>query len=340
MTNGTKQNWTLFHARLHRTLRQWQLLPKGQSVLVAVSGGQDSLCLLKLLWDLQPKWKWQVAIAHCDHRWSSDTGIADHVRQIAQGWDLPFYLKTANQLRETEAAAREWRYQALTEIAQARGFSILVTAHTKSDRAETLLYNLIRGAGTEGLQALTWQRPLTSNIQLVRPLLNFSRAETYQFCQQFQLPIWDDAANQNLNYARSRIRAHVIPYLQTHFNPQFETALAQTAEVLRAEVEYLEDTASQIFQQATTVTVPEGLNRTVVRSAPLALQRRVMRRFLQQILSSAPTFEQIEELTHLINAPNRSRTSSLPTGATDKKQRKLTSYAEVEGDWILVKNQE
>lgn len=319
-------SWTLLHARVHQTLRQRQLLKKDRRLLVAVSGGQDSLCLMKLLLDLQPKWNWQLAIAHCDHRWSTDTGIAEHVEKLARQWDIPFYLKTAEQIAETEAAAREWRYHALIEIAQEQGFEAIVTGHTLSDRAETLLYNLIRGAGADGLSALTWQRSLTPEIELIRPLLNVSRAETLEFCQKFQLPVWEDAANQNLNYARNRIRTDLLPYLQTHFNPRVETALAQTAELLRAEVEYLEASASQLLQQAMTGE-PIKLNRFCLRGAPLALQRRVMRQFLQQCLSQAPTFEQIEALTNLINAPNRTRTPPFPGGAV----------AEVQGDWIILR---
>jgi tRNA(Ile)-lysidine synthase len=330
--------------RLHRTLRQRQLLKRHRRILVAVSGGQDSLCLIKLLLDLQSKWDWQVAIAHCDHRWPSDVGIADHVEQIAHSWAIPFYLQTAVQVTQSEGAARQWRYAALTQIAQEHDYQKVVTGHTKGDRAETLLYNLMRGAGADGLQALTWQRSLAPGIQLVRPLLEVSRAETGQFCQNLDLPVWEDAYNQELKYARNRIRQQLVPYLQTHFNPQVEQALAQTAELLQAEVEYLQDAAHQLRQQAmmplsldqlsansrsgeTPVFV---LNRLVLRSAPLALQRRVMRQSLQDVLSSAPSFEQIEQLTSLISAPNRSRTSSLPGGA----------IAEVKGNWIIFQCEE
>ncbi|MBE9116624.1 tRNA lysidine(34) synthetase TilS [Lusitaniella coriacea LEGE 07157] len=319
------RDWTHLHTRLHQTCRQRQFLKKQQRLLIAVSGGQDSLCLLKLLLDLQPKWEWQLAIAHCDHNWSMDVGIADHVRHIAQNWDVPFYLKTAHHLKESEASARQWRYQALIEIAQERNFPIIVTGHTLSDRAETLLYNLIRGSGADGLQALTWQRPLTPNLQLIRPLLNISRPETLEFCQQFHLPIWEDAANQNLKYARNRIRTQVLPYLKTHFNPQVEAALARTAEILGSEVEYLEESARTLLAQAQIPNEP-SLNRILLRRAALALQRRVVRQFIQQTLSIAPSFEQIEAVTHLINAPNGSRTSTFPGGAV----------AEVRGDYICL----
>jgi tRNA(Ile)-lysidine synthase len=319
--------WTILHAQLHRTLRSRHLLPKHQRVLIAVSGGQDSLCLAKLLLDLQPKWGWQLAIAHGDHGWPQDAGMAAHVEAIARIWHLPFYLQTATSaIAQTEAAAREWRYQALIAIAQTYDYQIIVTGHTKSDRAETLLYNLIRGSGTDGLAALSWQRNLTENIQLVRPLLAVSRPETYQFCQKLNLPIWEDAYNQELKYARNRIRQELIPYLRDRFNPQVETALAQTAEILKTEVEYLEEVTRHWLKSSISCSESgiTRLNRTILRQAPLAIQRRVLRQFVRDTIAIVPNFEQIEQLTALIVAPNRDRTSSFPQGF----------YAEVTDNWI------
>ena len=330
--------WTPLHAKIHRTMRSRHLFERNQRLLIAVSGGQDSLCLIKLLLDLQSKWGWYLGIAHCDHRWRSDSQAnAHHVENLAKTWDISFYLETANEPINSEAAARDWRYQALSAIAQANNYQYIVTGHTASDRAETLLYNLIRGTGADGLQALTWQRSLTTGIMLVRPLLEITRLQTEQFCQEFKLPIWEDSTNQDLQYARNRIRQELIPYLQDNFNPQVESALAQTAELLQAEVEYLEKTVQQLREEAmergigdeedSLTFLPLRLNRRVLQNAPLALQRRVMRQVLQQILTNAPSFEHIEKLTALIIAPNRSQTDPFPGGA----------IAQVEGDWICLK---
>ncbi|MDR9402728.1 MAG: tRNA lysidine(34) synthetase TilS [Halothece sp. Uz-M2-17] len=321
--------WTDFHGRVHKTLRQRQLLPKEASVLIAVSGGQDSLCLLRLLSDLQEKWDWRLGVAHCDHRWSGDVGMADHVQKVVETYRLPFFRLTASTpVTETEASARSWRYQVLTECCEANHYFYLVTGHTGSDRAETLLYNLIRGSGTDGLQALTWQRPLTENIALVRPLLNFTRNETQQVCTQFNLPVWEDIANENLAYARNRIRQQILPQIKAHFNPQVEMALAQTAEVLQAETTYLQGLATDLFFKASADTTGSSVSRVPLQTAPLALQRRVMRLFWRQHFKTAPTFEQIEELTALINAPNKSRTSSFPGNI----------YAEVKENLIIWNN--
>ncbi|AFZ55995.1 tRNA lysidine(34) synthetase TilS [Anabaena cylindrica FACHB-243] len=331
--------WTLLHAQIHRTIRTRRLFERNQRLLVAVSGGQDSLCLIKLLLDLQPKWGWNLGIAHCDHRWREDSQAnADHVQNLAQSWNIPFYLETAINPVNSEATARSWRYQALTKIAQNYNYQYIVTGHTASDRAETLLYNLIRGTGADGLQALTWQRPLADNILLMRPLLEITRSQTEEFCQNFNLPIWEDSTNQNLKYARNRIRQELLPYLKENFNPQVESNLAQTAELLQAEVEYLEQAALNLREEAMEggkngemggnhLNHPLRLNRRVLQKAHLALQRRVMRQVLLEILPNAPNFEHIEKLTALITAPNRSQTDPFPGGA----------IAMVQDSWIFIK---
>jgi tRNA(Ile)-lysidine synthase len=317
--------WTPLHSQLHQCPIDRQLLPTGANILLAVSGGQDSLCLGQLLRDLQSRWQWQLAIAHCDHGWAQDIGIAERVAQVTARWMLPFHCETTANLPETEAAAREWRYQALLRIAQTTGSNYLVTAHTQTDRAETLLYNLVRGAGADGLCAMSWQRQLTPEISLIRPLLAVNRAQTGEFCREYLLPVWEDAYNQNLKYARNRLRLEIMPQLAADFNPQVESHLARTAELLRADVEYLESVAREWYQQALDERGVK-IDRLMLKSIALSLQRRVIRQFLAQALGKMPTFSQIENTILLINAPNRTRTSTFSHGLA----------AEVSGKWIVV----
>jgi tRNA(Ile)-lysidine synthase len=318
--------WTSLHSQLHQSLIDRQLLPIGANVLLGVSGGQDSLCLGQLLKDLQSRWKWQLAVAHCDHGWIQDVGIADRVEQVAAKWMLPFHCETTANLPETEAAAREWRYQALVRIATQTRSTYLVTAHTQTDRAETFLYNLVRGAGADGLCAMHWYRQLTPTIKLVRPLLEINRTQTGEFCREYQLPVWEDAYNHDLKYARNRLRKDIIPRLAADLNPQVESHLAHTAELLRADVEYLETLARECYQQAID---DQGvkLDRVILQSIPVSLQRRVIRQFLAQSLDKMPNFSQIEATIVLINAPNRTRTSTFSDGLA----------AEVYGKWIIVR---
>lgn len=325
--------WSDLHARLHRELRQRSLLPAHSSLWLAVSGGQDSVALLRLLLDLQPHWSWTLQVVHCDHGWRPDSGQnAAFVADLCQGWGVPCQVIQADQPRLKEAAARQWRYGVLGEVAAASGGRWIVTGHTASDRAETLLYNLIRGSGSDGLQALGWRRPLSPDqpqIQLVRPLLAFTRDQITAFCQGFSLPVWQDSTNQDLRYARNRLRLTVLPDLRHYFNPQVDRTLAQTAEVLRAEASLLEDLATDLYRRVVTLAPGEPgyqLHRPTLQTAPLALQRRVLRRVLGEAIAAPPNFDRIETLVNLIEAPHGSRSSSLPRGL----------QAWVAGDWLVL----
>jgi tRNA(Ile)-lysidine synthase len=311
--------WGEPQAKLHNTLRSRQLLPRSTRILIAVSGGQDSLTLAQLMIDLRSRWGWDLGIAHCNHRWRDDADAnALHVKTLSHQWGLDHWESIAPVPPEGEAAARQWRYAALTEIAQTHQYSHLLTGHTASDRAETLLYNLVRGSGTDGLAALTWQRSLGPNLQLIRPLLNWDRQETGQFCRERTLPIWLDSTNADLTYARNRLRLEVLPHLRQHFNPQTDHHLAQTAELLSADIDCLEALAKNAYNNA--FLGDRRLDRTRLQILPLALQRRVVRQFLQHHLPHAPNFQQIEKLLLLITAPNRTKSDPFPGGAIAQVQ--------------------
>jgi tRNA(Ile)-lysidine synthase len=325
--------WTALHAKVHHTLRQRQLLKKGQSIVLGFSGGQDSMCLLQLLRDLQPKWGWRLAIAHCDHRWPPDSvDNADYVANLAQQWNLEFYRFTAPEILKGEAEGRAWRYQVLTELAHQQGFSAVLTAHTASDRAETLLYNLVRGSGMDGLQALVWQRSLSEQVQLIRPLLETTRPQTETFCQQMQLPVWQDAMNEDLAYRRNQIRLTVLPLLRQHFNPQIDATLAKTAEILQAETAYLDHQAQDLLALALTLeptlettsnSILTALNQQILQQSPVALQRRALRHWLANSLHIQPNFDQIEKTVALIHGSNGDRTDPFIAGVIAEVRRPL-----------------
>ncbi|MCY7331932.1 MAG: tRNA lysidine(34) synthetase TilS [Pseudanabaena sp. CAN_BIN31] len=319
-------------AELNAVIRSHpDLLPQNTNLLIAVSGGQDSLCLAKLLLMQQEKYNWNLTIAHCDHQWRSDSSVnAEHVEKIAREWGINFCLRTAETPLTSEASARAWRYAMLVEMAKANNCAYVVTGHTRGDRVETLLYNLMRGSGADGLASLNWRRSLTDEINLVRPLLNVSRHETLGFCNENQIPIWEDSTNQNLDYKRNRLRLETIPYLQAHFNPQLETAIAQTSELLHDDVIYLENQASRFFEDEISVIWNDQapcLHRQRLQDQPLALQRRIVRQFLSRYLIHQVNFEDIERFLGLLTAQNRSQSSPF----------KGNISAFVEHPWIILK---
>jgi tRNA(Ile)-lysidine synthase len=324
--NPSKAPWTSFHAQVHQTLRDRKLLPSGAKILIAVSGGQDSVCLAQLLLDLQPLWAWDLSIVHCDHRWRSDSADnARHVRSMAQTWELPYHEVVAELDVSTEEKARNWRYESFTAIADSQNYSHIAIGHTATDRAETLIYNLARGSGAEGMQALGWSRLAHENscIQVIRPLLAVTRTQTGDFCRDRQLPIWHDTTNDDLTYSRNRIRQQIIPLLQDALNPQADRHLAQTAELLTADVLFLQEQAQILYGQVVEnsdlgnsgLGHDDKLDRHKLSAAPLALQRRVLRLFCKSVLKFNPTFEQIEDLLMLLTAPSRSQSSTFKGGA-------------------------
>jgi tRNA(Ile)-lysidine synthase len=273
---------------------------------------------------LQPKWDWRLAIAHCDHRWPPDScDNADYVARLAQQWNLECHCFIAPKILKGEAEGRKWRYRVLTEFAHQQEFSAVLTAHTASDRAETLLYNLFRGSGMDGLHALAWKRPLSEQIQLIRPLLAITRQQTEAFCQQMQLPVWQDAMNEDLAYRRNQIRLALLPLLRQQFNPQIDATLAKTAEILQAETEYLDHQAKDLLALAVRLepTLEIGSNATlaaldrhILQRSPMALQRRALRHWLASHLPIQPNFEQIEKISALIHGHNGDRTDPFTVG--------------------------
>jgi tRNA(Ile)-lysidine synthase len=158
----------------------------------------------------------------------------------------------------------------------------------------------------------------------VRPLLDITRSQTLAYCHELNLPVWIDSTNESLDYQRNRIRQELIPYICEHFNPQVEQALAQTAELLHADVIYLEQQASRTWHPE---TLPK-INRLDLREQPQALQRRIARQFLQFHLLHSVPFAHVEKFLHLVYAPNRSRCDRFSGGA----------WAEVDHPWIWLRD--
>jgi len=291
-----KQPWSRWHHRLHQLLLDDpSLLPQGSGLLIAISGGQDSLALTRLLLDLREQHHWQLQLWHGNHNWREDAAAnAQHLQQLAAQWGLPLTVDCAEHAPKSEAAARQWRYERLQRQAETRSCPLVLTGHTATDRAETLLFHLVRGADLTGLSSLRQTRPLGAGITVVRPLLAFSRADTQACCEQLGLPVWHDSTNADRQFSRNRLRLDVIPELEG-LNPGATQHLARAAQLL----EELEGQHSALEALALEAIRREpgraDLNRQRWQEQPIELQKRLLHRWVQQTsqqqLSAALTTE-------------------------------------------------
>ena len=223
--NLTEKNWTAWHHILHKEiLGNKTLIPDGAVLLIAVSGGQDSMALLNLINDMKKQHNWVVNVWHGDHQWHEKSEkYALELKSYFNKKNIPFFVDRANKKTiSSEEKARDWRYKKLSEranqlfIENQKEIDIyLLTGHTSTDNAETFLLNLARGSNYAGLSYIDKKRLLENRIYLIRPLLIFSRGDTKKFCQLQNIPIWEDPTNHDLKIKRNLVRKKIIPILET-----------------------------------------------------------------------------------------------------------------------------
>jgi tRNA(Ile)-lysidine synthase len=287
-----------FFFRANENIRSRHLFKPASRILLAVSGGQDSICLLIIFLKLQKIWNCEIGVVHCDHQIRSDSyRNAQHLSAIAEDLNLNYYQVVTTEKLLTEEDARSWRYSSLIHIASRYNYTTLVTAHTASDRSETILLNLLRGTGVSGLKGLSWRRRLSSNIFIIRPLLNFTRREVTKIIKEGNFPLWPDYTNESFLFRRNRLRKQIFPLLRKWFNPHIEKSFLQFSELISNEDIFLNHLASLILQKSSSFNNKMmTLNLNVIHSCPLSLQRRIIRNFFIERLDLFINFDDVEKI--------------------------------------------
>ncbi len=298
--------------KVHAYALEHALFAPGQTVLVAVSGGPDSVCLLDLLFRLRERLGIRLCIAHLNHRLRGPAADADarFVRRLADKMHLPCETGVCDvetlartEGRSIEDAARQARYRFLDEVRRRVGAARVALGHTRSDQAETVLLRLLRGSGRTGLAAM---RPVRDGLY-VRPLLEVSREEIERYVADRSLPFRRDATNRDLRFTRNRLRRDLLPRLRRDYNPDAEGALARAAVLLAAEEDWIEEMAQQAFARARRLSPPGKIVLDVNRILDyhLALQRRVVRRALVEMgcAGDSLAFEGVERLVRALVHP-------------------------------------
>jgi tRNA(Ile)-lysidine synthase len=306
--------------RVFNFIQQNKLI-EGGKLLVAVSGGPDSICLLHILYSLREKLGIELHVVHLNHKLRGEESKADalYVKEIAKLLGLSFTIgardASLHQKKHhlsLEEAAREVRYSFFAEVARKFSVDSVAVGHTQDDHVETILMHLIRGSGIYGLTGLL---PLSHlhigkhNLEVVRPLLNMSREETQAYCRKYDLAPRMDSSNISPSHLRNRIRMQLVPLLKT-YNPNITDSLLRTSSIASEWHDFLDSAGNiawenviRLEKDAVVISKGKFLN------LHPALQRHLLRKAIATIRAgTANPLKDIEaihiqEIMSLLNKP-------------------------------------
>jgi len=325
--------------------RKLKLPHSGETVVVAVSGGADSTALLLALEELKTAHKLSatICVAHLDHRLRKSSGKdAKWVENLAKRLGFRSVIgrsKVAEEARAAsdnlEQAAREARYAFLERTAKRVTASYVLTAHTMDDQAETVLLRLMRGSAGGGLGGMEAMRPLVKNssIKLVRPLLWARRSDTEDYCRLRKSDFLFDEMNDDLSFARVKVRKQLLPLMQS-FNNRIVEALSRTAAQLREDGAVLFNDADALLRRAAVSTQESdetkspALDVKVLADAPPALRRRALRQWLSQARGGTRRLEMVHLLAveRLLGGNTGGRVVELPGRGRVRRERNRLEF--------------
>ena len=309
--NASRGRSTDFLAAVRSTIHKHSMLTPKDRVLIGVSGGADSVSLALVLKELG----YAAAIAHLNHGLRGEDSDEDErfTAALAQRLGVRYFSRRVLLITgNIEAAGRDARKDLLNELAEQNGFTRTALAHTRSDRVETFLINLLRGSGSEGLVSMA---PVSGNI--VRPLIEMGREDVEAYLKKRNQAWRTDWSNLDLAFARNRLRHKVIPDLAFEFNPKLVETLTRTIEILESEDAWQRTLAEEWLSKNGTKEDDDFVIRVeTLESAPIALVRRVVRGALRKAGSALRdvSFDQIEGIRALLESGKSGKSVEIPGG--------------------------
>ena len=283
--------------QVEKSIMQRALFRRGQKILAAVSGGVDSMVLLRLLHELARKNSWHLSVAHLNHGLRGRSSEADErlVIREARSLGLPIQVERAavRQFAKTEKlslemAARKLRHDFLARTATRLNIRTIALAHHADDQVELFFLRLLRGSGGEGLAGMKWRgvSPANARIELVRPLLGHPKSALLTFARQQRIRFREDASNASLDFLRNRIRHELLPLLRSKYQPALDRTIARVGEIVGTETDF-------VGREAESELGPNP-SRPFTK-LHVAVQRRCIQLQLLR-LKLAPEFELVETL--------------------------------------------
>ena len=311
--------------KVKHTISRHQMIGEGDCVIVAVSGGPDSVCLLYALHELRTELQIRLVVAHFDHglRPAEDESETAFVRALAVSLKLPFETAKGHLLAKKvrgsrEEVARNARYAFLERVKKKHKAQKIALGHNLNDQAETIFMRLLRGSGPSGLTGI----PPCRDGSIIRPLIEIERPEIENYLKAKKLASVTDSSNLKTDYLRNKIRLEIMPLLEVH-QPQLAHLLAQTAEILRDEDGYLEQIAEAWFNRNVEQS-PHHVFRAPITSflaLPVALRRRVIRNVIGKVKKDLRriSWDHIEAIQRLAQAEKPQAALNLPGRLTVRR---------------------
>ena len=276
-------------------------IPKSSNILIALSSGQDSLCLLKLAHDCLLNKSYNIKSVYIDHQWKKDSlSHIKHLINLTETKRFPLTIYQIKQLALSENTARENRYKILIQHAIKENCTTIMTGHNNNDKVETFFNNIIRGSSLNGINGLILNKKLNKKISIVRPLISFSRSEITWFCRLFYLPIWSDITNYNFYIQRNRLRHEILPYLQNYFNPQIQKNITNFINFCCRDNEYIQENTLKLYLKSINKNII-GLNLKKICNQHTVLQKRVIRLFFYYHFQKQIDKNYIKKILHIFN---------------------------------------
>lgn len=285
----------MFINKIEKTIQKYNMITPGERVLVAVSGGIDSVCLLHVLYKLKEKYRIELGVAHLNHGLRGEEAERDceFVRRMSENYGIPFFstrrdvmeLSKAKKL-SIEEAARILRYEFLNNIAESENYKRIALGHNADDQAETVLMHLITGTSPYGLRGMD---PVREG-RFIRPLIEVGRDEILNFAKEEGLQWVYDSSNEDISFLRNRIRIKLLPFIKENFNRKVVQSLLQLSEQLREENEYVEFITEKLFLDSLMEIKEEALilSTDYFKNLPPYVIGRVIRHAIRRIMGRVP----------------------------------------------------
>lgn len=314
--------------RFREFIQRFSLIDRGDRIIVAASGGVDSMVLLDILDRMKSEFQLTPAIAHFNHRLRGEESDADEefVRSAALQRGLKYHVERAEtrvvaaaRRKSIEQTARDLRYEFFDMLRTSLGFQKVATAHQADDNAETILFNLIRGAGVSGLSGIPVKR---CDRSVIRPLLFAPREQILEYAAGRGLRHREDATNASREYTRNFIRHEVIPLIRRNVNPNLVSTLRRTGELFDQLEEYLEQVAQSIGPSlvARETSGSVIIDRKALRAQPVFLQEHLLLHLARKFTSREIEFGSVKAMLDIAEGETGS-SCSIAEGAVFRRDR-------------------